>query len=255
MIEVAWGEPTREWLEVAVPATQALRSAASAVELPSVDKALEGYQTALELAMGEPTVTGEVRELLAGAYARLIEAMPTVFALEGELGRREPIIVRSLLLQVPGVKHVAIEKLYRAGINALEVLYTARAKDLAEATGLDVEIAAAICERFQRYRREVAELGPGKDRAKERAELTALAADLARQHEEHENAAGDWTPDGKARRNRARKERNDTLVRIDLLLAHMGEIDLSRTIAKVPFHTKIRDLYRFLDEANQRAGR
>jgi hypothetical protein len=181
--------------------------------------------------------------------------MPTVFALDGELGRREPIIVRSLLLQVPGVRHVAIEKLYRAGINALEVLYTARPRDLAEATGLDEAIAAAICERFQRYRREVADLGPGKDRAKERAELTALAADLARQHEEHESAAGGWTGDAAARRARARRERSDTLVRIDLLLAHMGEVDLQRTIAKVPFHTKIRELYRFLDEANQRAGR
>ncbi len=164
MIEVAWGEPTREWLDVAVPAALALRRAATAVELPEVDAALEGYGAALELAAGEASLNREVREMLAGAYARLVEAMPGVFALEGERGRREPIIVRSLLLQVPGVRKVAIDKLYAAGINSLEILYAARPRELAEATGLDFATAAGICDRFQSYRREVGELSPGKNR-------------------------------------------------------------------------------------------
>jgi hypothetical protein len=253
MIEVAWGEPTKEWLEVALPATQALRRAAAAVELPEVDVALEGYMTALELGMGEGSIHREVREMLAGAYARLIDAMPSVFALEGELGRREPIIVRSLLLQVPGVRHVAIDKLYKAGINALDVFYAARPRELAEATGLDEPVAAAICERFQRYKREVAELSPGKDRARERAELGMLAEELSRAHASHEKAAASWAPGAAAERNRARQVRADTLLRIDLLLAHLGEVDLQRTIAKMPFQQKIKELRRFLDEAEQRA--
>jgi hypothetical protein len=255
MLEVAWGDPTREWIEVALPATQSLRRAASAVELPGVDAALEGFQTALELAMGEPSIGTEVREMLAGAYARLVDTMPNVFALEGERVRREPIIVRSLLLQVPGVRHVALEKLYRAGIYGLDALYAARPGDLAAATGLDEAIATAIYERFQRYRREVAELGPGRDRAKERAELTGLVDDLARLQKEHEAAATSWAPDAAQRRIRARKDRDAMVVQIDLLLARLGEIELQRSISKVPFQNKIRELYRFLDEANQRSGR
>jgi hypothetical protein len=255
MIEIAWGQPTHEWIEVALPATHALRAAAAAVELPGVDKALEGYQTALDLALGESVFSQEVREMIASAYGRLIEALPNVFALEGELVRREPIIVRSLLLQVPGVRYVAIEKLYRAGINALEVFYAARPRDLAEATGIDDALAVAICARFQKYRQEIADLGPAQERAKERAELTGLVAELVAQHEEHEKAAKEWTPDAAARRATARKDRAETTVRIDLLLARMGEIDLQRAIAKLPFQQKIRSLYRFLEEANQRAGR
>ena len=253
MIEVAWGEPTKEWLEVAHPAAQALRRAAAAVELPEVDTALEGYMAALELGMGEGSIHREVREMLAGAYARLIDALPSVFALEGELGRREPIIVRSLLLQVPGVRHVAIEKLYRAGINALDVFYAARPRELAEATGLDEPLAAAICERFQRYKREVAELSPGRDRAKERAELSMLTEELARAHDAHEKAAASWAPGAAAEKGRARQARADTLLRIDLLLAHLGEVDLQRTIAKVPFLQKIKELRRYLEAAEQRA--
>ncbi len=255
MIEVAWGEPTKEWLDVALPAAQALRRAAAAVELPELDGALEGYSAALELAAGEASVDREVREMLAGAYAKLIDAMPAVFALDGELGRREPIIVRSLLMQVPGVRHVAIDKLYRAGINALDVFYAARARELAEATGLDEALAAAICERFQRYKREVAELSPGKDRARERAELATLTAELDGAHAAHEKAAASWGPGAASERARARQARTDTLLRIDLLLAHLGEIDLQRTIAKVPFQQKVKELRRYLEDAEQRASR
>src|SRR6185369_864006 len=113
----------------------------------------------------------EVREMLSGAYAKLIELMPPVFALEGERGRREPIIIRGLLLQVPGVYKVTIDKLYAAGLNAIELFYTARPRDLADTSGVDLPLAEAICERFQRYRREVADLSPTKARARERAEL------------------------------------------------------------------------------------
>lgn len=254
MIEVAWGEPTREWLDVAVPAALALRRAATAVELPEVDAALEGYGTALELAAGEASLNREVREMLAGAYARLVEAMPGVFALEGERGRREPIIVRSLLLQVPGVRRVAIDKLYAAGINSLEILYAARPRELAEATGLDFATAAGICDRFQSYRREVGELSPGKNRERERVEIEELTADSARHHEAHERAAASWAADAAARRAEARKERADTALRIDVLLAHLGEVDLLNALAKLPFQQKIRELQRYLEEAKQKAA-
>ncbi len=253
MIELAWGEPTREWLDVAVPAALALRRAAAAVELPELDAALEGYGAALELAAGEAALDGGVREMIEGAYARLVEAMPGVFALEGERGRREPVIVRSLLLQVPGVRKVAIDKLYAAGINGLDVFYAARPRELAEATGLEEAVTAAICERFQRYKRELAELSPGKSRERERAELGALTAELHRHHEAHERAAAAWSKDAAARRAEARKDRADTALRIDVLLAHLGEVDLLQSLAKVPFQQKIRELQRYLDEATQKA--
>ena len=253
MIEVAWGEPTKEWLDVALPAAVALRRAAAAVELPEVDTALEGYCTALELAGGESSLNREVREMLTGAYGRLVEAMPGVFALEGERGRREPIIVRSLLLQVPGVRKVAIDKLYAAGINGLEVFYAARPRELAEATGLEIALTAAICDRFESYRREVAELSPGKHRERERAEVGELTDDLARHHEAHEGAAASWAADAAARRAEARKDRAETALRIDVLLAHMGEVDLLHALAKLPFQQKIRELKRYLDEAKQKA--
>jgi hypothetical protein len=153
------------------------------------------------------------------------------------------------------VHKVALDKIYAAGLVSLDMLYAAGPRDLAETTGLDLEIAAAIHERFRRYRREAAQLDPGKDRAAERIELATLVVDLARAHDEHEALAAKWTPEAAAGRARARKERNDVLLRINVLLARMGEVDRQRALEKVSFAQKIRDLKAFLDEAKRKAAR
>ncbi len=110
-----------------------------------------GFTAALELpARAKPTIGRDARDLLTGAYGRLVELMPAAFALSKERGRREPIIVRSLLLQVPGVQKVALDKICRGRPHTTWRCSTppARAK-LAETTGLDVEVTARIHDRFQ----------------------------------------------------------------------------------------------------------
>jgi hypothetical protein len=135
------------------------------------------------------------------------------------------------------------------------VFYAARPRELAEATGLDLPVAEALCERFQRYRREVSDLSPGKDRAKERGALERLTKELVLAHTEHERASGAWGGDADARRAAARKVRADKVLEIDVLLAHMGEVDLQKAVTKLPFQQKIRELERYLAEAKQKASR
>lgn len=255
MIEVSSGDPAREWLDVAAPATAGLRRACEALEMPDLGAALDGFSAALELAAGEASIHREVKDLLLGAYGKLTELMPAAFALEGERGRREPIIVRSLLLQVPGVHQVALDKIYAAGLMTLEMLFAAGAKELAETTGLDVALCARIHDRLQRYRREAAEIDPGRDRAAERGELSALLGELMGAHAEHERVASGWSKDDAARRARARKERNDVMLRVNVLLAHMGEVDRLKALEKAPFAQKIQILSSFLEEAQRKASR
>ena len=255
MIEVSSGDPAREWLDVAAPATAGLRRACEALEMPELGAALDGFSAALELGAGEASIHREVKDLLLGAYGKLTELMPAAFALEGERGRREPIIVRSLLLQVPGVHQVALDKVYAAGLMTLEMLYAAGAKELAETTGLDVALCARIHDRLQRYRREVAEIDPGRDRAAERGELSALLGALMGAHAEHERVASGWSKDDAAKRARARKERNDVMLRVNVLLAHLGEVDRLKALEKAPFAQKIQILSAFLEEAQRKASR
>jgi hypothetical protein len=255
MIEVTWGEPTREWFDIAVPACAALKRAAEALEMPDLLAAMDGFAAAVELCQAEAKLDKDAREMLLGAYGKLTELMPAAFALEGERGRREPIIVRSLLLQVPGVQKVALDKMYAAGLTSLEMIYAAGARELAETTGLEPALCARIAERFERYRREIAAVDPSKDRAAERAELAELAAELERAHREHERLAAAWAPEAVAGRAQARKERNDVLLKINVLLAHMGEVDRVAMLEKAPFAQKIRDLTVYLEEAKRRASR
>ena len=255
MIEVSWGDPTREWLDIAVPAAMGLRRASDALEMPELGVALEGFSAALDLAAGEASIHREVKDLLAGAYTKLTELLPAAFALDGERGRREPIIVRALLLQVPGVRKVALDKIYAAGLVSLDMLYAAGPKDLAETTGLDLDLAARIHERLQRHRREAAALDPGRDRAAERAELATLVADLERAHDEHERAAASWSKDAAVTRASARKERNDLMLQVSVLLARMGEVDRLKALERATFANKIKDLRSFLDDSKRKGSR
>lgn len=255
MIEVSWGDPTKEWLDVAAPAASALRSAADTLEMFEHRAAFEGLLAALGRVASKSALEREAKEDLLGAYQKLIELMPEPFALEGERGRREPLIVRSLLLQVPGMHKVVLDKIYAAGLGSLEMLYKAGAKELAETTGIELDVAARVCERVQRYRREAAELDPGKDRARERAELERLTAELARHHEEHERLAAAWSNEAMATRARVRRARADTLLQITVLLARVGEVDRVNQIEKLPFQQKIRELSRYVEEAKRQAAR
>jgi hypothetical protein len=251
MIEVAWGEPSKEWLEVATPAVTGLRRASEALEMPELTGALDSVATALELAAGEASIDREVKEMVSGAYARLAEIMPAAFALDGERGQRESIIVRSLLQQVPGVRKVALDRIGAAGISSLSMFYAARARDLADATGLDEALASLIVEKFAAHRRAMAELSPGKDRSNERAELSSLVAELERVNAAYEEAARSWAPGAAARKAELRREREDVTLRVDVALAHLGEVSRQRALQKLPYQQKIRELSRYLEEARQ----
>ena len=256
MIEVAWGEPTKEWLDVALPATAALRRAAAAVELPALDAALEGYAAALELAVGEASIHREVREMLAGAYARLVEAMPSVFALEGERGRREPIIVRSLLMQVPGVHKVAVDKLYAAGVNGLDVFYAARPRELAEATGLDepsprpsASASSATGARWPSSR-------PARIGRRSAPSSRGSPASSRRQHEEHERAVHGVVGGRRRARGGARARSGRTPCSPSTSCSRTSARSTSSAPSpRLPFQQKIRELYRYLDEARDKASR
>jgi hypothetical protein len=161
--------------------------------------------------------------------------MPRVFALDDERGRREPIIVQSLLLQVPDVRKVALDKIYAAGLTQLDMFYASKPRDIAELTGLAIEVATRVCDKFQAYRRDIAALPPDNERARERERLADLTAELADQHEAYEQAASEWVGDAPARRARLRKEREGTLLQINVLLARLGEVDRIKAIERAPF--------------------
>ncbi len=247
MVELKLGEASREWVRVCMPGVKSLRKSAQEMGLPELAKALDGYLAALELADTHESavVTSAAKDLITGAYQDLHAQLPGAFSLEEDGDRREPIIVQSLLAQIPDVRKVALDKIYAAGLTALSAFYVAKPSDIAEATGLPLDLCQRICERFQRYRRQISEMPPDADRTAEHkklAELTTLLGNLNAAYEGRGVVGAAKTPDKK----QIRQERNETMLEITVLLARLGEVRRVELLERLPFERKLEELERYL---------
>ncbi len=251
MIDVKWGEAMRAWVGVCEPAVRSLRRAAEKLDLTELCRALDDYHAALEGAGRgtERTIQGDAKNLLVASYDRLLELMPQAFALDSDRTQREMVIVQSLLLQVPYVRKVTIDKLYAAGLASLEVMFSARADDIAQTTGIPLTLAERIVEKVQLYRKELSAVVPDATRSAERSRLAALAKELKRQHVEYEQAAASWSEEAAAKKRYLRQARDETLLQVKVLLARLGEVERLSVIERVPFRKKVENIEAFLDEA------
>lgn len=246
MIELELGEPTKDWLSVCLPSVTSLRRSAESMGLADLVTALDGLKQAMDGAAKDEgtTLTPVAREQLKQAYRALVLILPDAFAVEHERDRREPTIVLSLLRQVPEVRQVALDKLYAAGLTSLEMFYKATASDISAATGLGFEIAERVVERFQRYRRESGSVPPGPGRSAEKSALEKLVRQLEQQNKAYEASEKNWK--SSAEKRKARQEREQTLLDIQLLLARLGEVDLIERIERAAFQRKAEELRRYL---------
>lgn len=252
MVELRLGDASREWVRVCMPGVKSLRKSAEDMGLADLAKALDGYHAALELAdTQEGTVVGsEARDLITSAYQDLAAQMPNAFTLEEDGDRREPIIVQSLLAQIPDVRKVALDKIYAAGLTSLSAFYVAKPSDIAEATGIAMDLCQRIWERFQRYRRQISEMPPDVDRTAEHKRLAELAAQLARLNTAYEGGvviAGENKD-----KKQIRQERTETILEINMLLARLGEVRRVELLERLPFQRKLEELERYLKAHNSK---
>ncbi len=253
MIDLKWGESTREWATICEPAVQSLRRAAQRLDLAELCGALDAYGSALEAATKLPdrAIAGAARDKLLSTYDGLHRLMPQAFGLETDRAQRESVILQSLLLQVPEVHKVTIDKLYAAGLSSLEVMFAAKVDDIVATTGIPKRLAEHIVDRFQSYRRELADVVPDATRRAERDRLGALVRSLRTLHGEFEGIAEDWSPQAITRKKELRRARDDTLLRAKVLLARLGEVDRLEAIERLPYAGKLAELERFLEEATE----
>jgi hypothetical protein len=229
-----------------------VRRAADKLELRDLCAALDGFADALSTSGRNETIDGEWRTSLLARYDALAALMPRAFALDMDRSQRESIILQSLLLQVPGVRKVAVDKLYAAGLTTLEAMMLATPDDVAATTGLTRELAASIVERFRRYRDQVRSSVPDATRAYERDRIAELAARLRREHYDHELASQAWSPEANEKKRQLRKARVETLLEIQVVLARLGEVERLKELDRAPFEKKIGLLEEFLEEAREK---
>lgn len=255
MIDVKWGEAPRDWIEICIPAVISLSRAASRLDLDELGVSLMRFKEQLEVARvadGPRAITGETKEQLLDTYGQLVATLPQAFALDRDKSQREAVIIQSLLLSIPDVRKVTIDKLHAAGLTSLQTLFEAKADEVAQVAGVPESLAQRIVERFQAYRRELANASPQDARAAERERLATLTLQLKEQHDGYEDAAKGWTVEAKSKKRDLFRAREETWLAISLLLARFGEVDRLNGIEKVPFAQRIAQLTEYLEEAREK---
>jgi Helix-hairpin-helix domain len=254
MIDLRWRDATLDWIGICEPALRSLRRAADKLELREMCVALDAFAEALTATRvgGGRMIDGERRDTLLARFDDLATLMPRAFALDLDRTQREAVILQSLLLQVPDVKKVTLDKIYAAGMTTLEALFLATASDIAATTGIGEALAARIVERFCAYREQVKAAAPDAARTRERERIGQLTARLRLEHDAFELAGQSWTREAEEQRKAARKARGQTLLDIRVVLARLGEVERLDELERLPFERKVTHLESFLDEARKK---
>jgi hypothetical protein len=254
MIDLRWHDATVGWISMCEPALRSLRRAADKLELRPLCDALDRFSEAIASAQsgGAHTIEGERRDALIARYDELSALMPQAFGLDVDQTQREAVILQSLLLQVPDVKKVTIDKLYAAGLTTLEALFLATPADVTATTGIGDVLATRIVQRFRAYRDQVKAAVPDPTRAHERERVAQLTARLRREQDEYERAAQSWTREADAKKKELRTARGQTLLDIQVVLARLGEVERLKELERVPFDRKVAHLESFLEEAREK---
>ena len=250
MLELRYGDAQPSWIESTQPALRSLRAMAGQMELTDLCQALDAFCVAVDAAVGgRARIDDDARADLLHRYQRLIELIPQAFELDAERDRREPIIVESLLYQIPGVEKRTIEKLFAVGLSRLDALMRATPEELAVVAGLREELADAIALQLRSYRSAASSALAAPDPMAERKHLGDLLIMMSVQNDDYNHAATMWTDEAKARKHEARKQREQVFQRIKVALARLGERDLLARLDRLPFSERIATLDRYLSAA------
>jgi hypothetical protein len=254
MIDLRWSEPTVDWVPICEPSLRSLRRAADKLELADLCEALDRFAVCLgeAAANGAKTIAADARDALLARYDDLSRLMPQAFALDLDRTQREAAILQSLLLQVPEVKKVTLDRMYAAGLTTLEAMFLATPGDIAATTGIPESLAAQIVARFRVYRDQVKATVPDATRAREREVIAELTARLRREHDEYERVASGWSAGSGGQKKELRKAREQTLLDIQVALARLGEVDRLSQLERLPFEKKLAHLESFLEEARDK---
>jgi class 3 adenylate cyclase len=251
VIDLRWGEASREWIAVCSSALDSLQRAAQKLGLKELEAALGTFAGVIQAAAAEPgvVVEGTARDAILAAYERLSLTLPKAFALDLDSSQRESLIIQSLLLQIPEVHRVTIDNLHAAGLNGIAMLAEARPQEVAETTGIGRKLAERIVEVFRAYREESRAHLPDAIHGRERERLDRLLNELEAHHAAFEQAAEGWSKEATAEKARLRRARHKTLMEISVILARSGEIALLKTLEMVPFDRKLDGLRAYLKSA------
>jgi hypothetical protein len=246
LLELVVGPTSKLWLDIVRPALESIRRGAAELAQPDLVAALTAFEEAMNTAARSVglKVDGHERDGLLRAHRALSASLPQAFDLVKERDLREPLVVRHLLLQVPGVHKVTIDKLYAAGLASLDALCRSTVDDLVQLGRLEREGADAISNRFRQYWSDRAAQPVHKAEDRARRKLSTLLEQLASAHQAFQRAEAD---EDREKKREARNARRASALAINVLLAQLGEVDLVEELERCPTDRRIERVRSYVD--------
>ena len=249
------GPVTTSWIDLCTPAVEAMERASRSMGYAQLSEALLRFDGALKHAQRTARVIdGDERARVLAEYQKMAEILPTAFPfVEPDTNAEsESIILNSLLKQIKGVGRVTIGRLFSAGLVSLEAFYLAEPGDLAAASGIKLPLAERICDRFRVYQR-TSELA--SDRGHVVRRLEQLVDELrAAQFEFKKATLDEWYTHSPSRaKAKSRRVRQQTMWKINVALAELGEVAMLRALKDEVYDKRIERLEAYLD-ARRRSG-
>jgi hypothetical protein len=257
MLELRGSESApADWARDAGASLRTLRGMAAKLDDAALLEALDGLLDLLERAQLEnlPRIDGSLREELLRAYAVLRAHIPAAADPDYELGRRDPLLVEQILLQVNGVQLTTLRKLHAAGWTTSESFLRRTQDELARSTGMDAALAERIMAAFRTFRAQFATLVPAPARSEEMRLLAALLEELRMHQARFEQASARFGDDDLRERREQRVARARSVRGIYALLARLGELERIAALERAPFQAKISELTAFLSSAGRPAS-
>jgi len=247
MFELQRGSASKNEIELSRPVLDGIRGAIEIMNFPQAVQRISDLDDALLLALSsnERLVNGAIRLRILSSYEALVRIMPEAFRLGDEGEKREDIIIKSLLKQIPRLGCVTLEKLYRAGLGSLDALFLANKEDLAAATGVSGRMCELICDKVAQHRQELGTLPDDAAQSVWRGRLAALVNSLRDEIDAARapNGSPAWPTSEEQRR---RNQRQLYFLKITVILAEMGELELLGQMHKVSFKRRIQILDEYL---------
>jgi len=253
MRELRRGIAAKERLGICRIALHSIWSAAENMGFVQAATPMKDFDKALSIAQtsSQQLLVGEPRRLILTTYQKLVEVLPQVFLPGQQEESREDIVIKSLLMQIPGLGRVTFERLYGAGLGSLNVLFLANKQDLNAATGIPLSLCEHICEKFQQYHSEGEGLSGPAARATSRSRLRDLVGKLRGLHEGVERPSVEIGSNPelateKRKLRKQRQQRQQCFHQIVAILAELVELDLINVIQKLPFRRRLQRLEEYL---------
>lgn len=254
MFELKRGSASMEWIPVCLPAIGSMMTAMSTMELREEAEVLEIFTQYLEELQRRDLriIDGEYQRVALDLYTHLEEILPETFLLGEEGVQREGIIIFSLLKQVSEVGKVTLDKIFAAGLSTLDMLFMANTTDLSRTTGIPARLAERIVAKLQDYKMEMERRPVDEDLGNLTEMLENLVEELHRYHDYYEKlVSSGWNdPEFNEKKKTYRKARQDASLKINVLLAELGEVELVEQIEKLPFDRRIDQLREYLASAH-----